>query len=117
MSPLQLANRYMNILFDEGELDDLLELFADEFQFSGPFYEFSSGRTYVDALKAGPPRDFSYETIGAWEDDTSACIMYQFQKPGISVTMSQFFEIDNDRICRILLVFDTAPFIQSTLQS
>lgn len=107
----------MDILFNNGELDNLLDLFADNFHFSGPFYEFGSAQAYVDALKAGPPRDFSYETIGAWENESSACIMYRFSKPGVSVPMSQYFETSNGKISRMLLVFDTAPFIQHATHS
>jgi len=114
MGPLMLARHYMTILFEQGDLNELGNVLAKNLYFSGPFYEFHSADAYIDALKSGPPRDFQYELIGAYEDGATACMMYQFQKPGLSVPMAQYFEIKDDRISRILLVFDTAPFIQST---
>lgn len=103
----------MTILFDDGDLEELMEVFADEFHFSGPFYEFGSARAYVDALKAGPFRDYSYEIIGEFENGDSACVVFRFIKPGISVIMSEYFGVTNGKIGKILLVFDTAPFVQS----
>ena len=113
MGPLDMARKYMTILFDKGDLNELANVLAENLYFSGPFYEFHSADAYIDALKSGPPRDFQYEMIGAYEDGTTACLMYQFQKPGVSVPMAQYFETRHDRISRILLVFDTAPFIQA----
>jgi len=102
----------MTILFGDGDLEQLMTLFADEFHFSGPFYEFGSARAYVDALKAGPLRDYSYETIGEFENNDSACILFRFSRPGVSVVMSGYFGISHDKIDKVLLIFDTAPFAQ-----
>ena len=113
MDPLDLARKYMTILFEQGDLNELDQVLAKNLYFSGPFYEFHSADTYIEALKSGPPRDFQYEMIAAYEYETTACLMYQFQKPGVSVPMAQYFEVKDDRISRILLIFDTAPFIQA----
>jgi hypothetical protein len=114
MGPLDLARKYMAILFEQGDLSELDQVLANTLYFSGPFYEFHTANAYIEALKSGPPRDFQYEMIAAYENDTTACLMYQFQKPGVSVPMAQYFEVKDDRISRILLVFDSAPFIQAT---
>lgn len=48
----------------------------------------------------------------SYEDSTSACIIYQFSKPGITLPMTQLFEVKNEKISKILLIFDTGKFTQ-----
>ena len=112
MKPLVFAQQYMDIIYKTGELDHLWELFTDNLRFRGPFYEFNSAADYINSLLADPPKDFTYELIKSYEDASSACLIYRFSKPGISTIMTQFFEVEKDKICRILLVFDTQIFKQ-----
>ncbi len=37
MRPLDLALRYMKIFYSDGNVDELFQLFANDFTFSGPF--------------------------------------------------------------------------------
>ena len=53
---------------------------------------------------------FSYELIKSIEEATSVCLIYRFTKPGVSTLMTQWFEMENDKIKKITLVFDTAAF-------
>ena len=113
MKPLQLANQYMEIFYGKGSLDSLDVLLADNFSFKGPFYQFDSKASYIDALKSDPPENCTYQLVRSFENDSSACLVYQFNKPGISSLMTQLFETDNGRISKIVLVFDSAEFSQS----
>ncbi len=110
MKPMELALKYMEIFFSGGDIDELTHLFANDFTFRGPFYEFDSAEDYIRSLKSDPPNGFAYEMINSFENDSSACLVYQFRKPGVSVPMAQLFEIKNDKISKILLVFDTGAF-------
>ena len=110
MKPLDLAFRYMDIVFAGDRIDNLSYLLADKFTFCGPFYEFNSAESYINSLKADPPVGFNYSPIATFEDKSSACLIYQFSKPGISVPMAQIFQIANGKISNILLIFDTGAF-------
>ena len=110
MQPLHLATKYMEILFSNGDLDQLHEILADNLKFEGPLFTFDSADSYIKSLKKDPPIDFNYELIKSYEDATSACLVYIFNKPGITTTMFQTFETKNNKITGILLVFDTSVF-------
>jgi hypothetical protein len=55
--------------------------------------------------------------ISAFEDETSACLVYRFSKPDINTPMAQLFEIDNGKIGKNLLIFDSVPFLQNASKS
>ena len=110
MTPLKLANRYMEIFYGEESIDSLTDIFSEEFSFKGPFHEFSTSGEYIESLKSDPPEGLNYKIIQAYENEKSACLVYQFSKAGISTIMSQVFEVDNEKISRIILVFDTGAF-------
>ncbi len=93
-----------------GDIEELRQLFADDFKFIGPFYQFDSADDYINALIADPARDSRYKVIRSFEDESSACLLYQFSKPGVCTPMAQLFEISNGKIGKILLVFDTGTF-------
>jgi len=110
MSPLELANQYMAIIYGQQDLALLGQLLADDCHFKGPFYEFNSAEAYIASLKAAPPDDFEYEIIAAYENDSSACLVYQFKRQTISTPMAQVFEVSNNQITGILLIFDSSAF-------
>ena len=110
MTPLDIALRYMEVFFAGGDIEALRPLLADDFRFEGPFYTFDSADAYIDALKADPPEDFAYTLINVYEGPSSACLIFEFSKPGIRIPMAQLFEIKDDRINKVLLIFDTGAF-------
>ncbi len=111
MNPLELAQQYMDIIFLGGEIENLRPLFTPEFTFNGPFYTFESAEEYIVSLKADPPEGFQYQIIRSYQDESSACLVYQFSKPGIRTMMAQLFEVHQDKISKISLIFDTKAFI------
>lgn len=108
MTPLNLALKYMEAVFNNGNIDELKEILADDLRFSGPFYEFNSAIEYIDFLNADPPVGFRYELIESFENETSVCLVYQFMKDRVSTPMSQTFKIRDGKISSILLLFDSA---------
>lgn len=110
MSPLDLAQQYMDIVYDTGKWEDLRKIFHPDLQFDGPFYSFSTADTYIQIMEENPPVGFQYELIRAYEDDSSACLVHRFFKPGVSTIMAQIFEVEGKKIKRIQLIFDSGAF-------
>ncbi len=110
MRPLELALKYMDIVFAGKDIDQLRDLFAEKFAFRGPFYECDTAEAYIDSLKADPPVGFRYEIIRTFETESCACLVYEFSKPGVQVPMVSMFEASNGKINKIVLIFDTAAF-------
>ena len=108
--PLQLARSYMEIFYSGTDLLRLMELMNEDCHFKGPLFEFYSVKAYVDSLLADPPLDMHYKELTAYENENSACLIYQFSKPGIEAVMCQRFTVVNAKISDILLIFDTGNF-------
>ncbi len=107
IKPMELALKYMEIFFSGEDIEQLSHLFVEDLTFRGPLYEFNSAQDYINSLKSEPPRGFAYEIIGSFEDSSSARLVYRFTKPGVSTLMAQLFEVSDDKISKIVLVFDT----------
>ncbi len=110
MEPLELVEKYMEIIFSEGSLEDLIPLLAADLKFKGPLFEFDSANDYVESLKSNPPVGFHHNPIKTFVNDSSVCIIYKFSKFEISTPMAQFFEIKKGLISSILLIFDRTDF-------
>ena len=110
MRPLKLAQKYMDIVFTTGNLDQLRHILADDLQFRGPLYSFDNANDYITSMKKDPPKDFEYEIIKTFKDSSSVCLVYKFSKTGVSTIMTQTFEVAGGKIKSILLVFDTSAF-------
>lgn len=113
MSPLALARQYMAIVYEGGDLTALLGICAPDLRFAGPFAQYDSAQAYVADLRADPPDGFGWSPLHAWEDRTSACLVYQFSKKDISTPMAQIFETNGHQITAIRLIFDTQAFSPS----
>ncbi|KAA3613991.1 MAG: nuclear transport factor 2 family protein [Calditrichaeota bacterium] len=110
-TPLELAQKYMDIVFTSTDFDQLREILAPKMVFQGPLYNFVTAEDYIESLFKNPPEKFNYSMIKSYMDATSACLIYRFAKPGISTVMVQYFEVENGKISRIMLTFDTANFL------
>ncbi len=100
----------MEIFFSGKNIERLNQLFSDDFSFHGPLFQFDSAKDYVNSLISDPPEEFNYKIIKTFESESSACLVYEFFKPGICVPMAQIFETKNDKICKIQLIFDSKVF-------
>lgn len=110
MSALDVALRYMEIFYSGRDLGRLTRILREDCQFQGPFFQFNSAQEYIASLKADPPRDCSYRILHAFEKDNIVNLIYEFAKPGITTNMSQLFHVQDGKIARILLIFDSAVF-------
>ncbi|MHA1988712.1 MAG: nuclear transport factor 2 family protein [Promethearchaeota archaeon] len=107
MKPLDLALLYMQIFYSEKDVKELREISAKDLTFIGPLYKYNSAQDYINSLIEDPPGRTKYEIVKSFEDENSACLIYQFSKEGVSVPMAQMFEVENDKIKKINLIFDT----------
>ena len=110
MRPIDLANQYMDIFFGGGSPEQLHHICHPDMIFQGPFVQFNSAPAYIESLKNDPSREMSYQLLHSYEDESSACLIYQFNKGKLSTPMMQYFETNNGKISRILLIFDGRPF-------
>jgi hypothetical protein len=100
----------MDVFYSGNDIEALNPLLAPDLKFEGPFYTFNSSEEYLNSLRRDPPGNMSYQIIKSFERDSSLCLIYKFSKPGISTLMAQLFEIENEKIAKILLIFDTSAF-------
>ncbi len=91
-------------------MDGLYDLCAKDMVFEGPFFQSDTAEAYINSLKADPPLGCSYELHHAFESADAAMVVYTFRKGEIEAKMAQLFEVDEGRIRRILLVFDSGEF-------
>jgi hypothetical protein len=110
MKPIDLALRYMEIFFSGKDLERLKDILAEDLSFTGPLYTFNSAKDYINSLKEDPPCGMKYEIIKSFEDESGANLIYNFHKENISTTMTQLFEVKDDKISKINLVFDIKAF-------
>jgi hypothetical protein len=107
LKPLDLALRYREIFYSGKDPEQLNDILAEDFSFNGPFHTFNTAVDYINSLITDPPGGMTYEIIKTFEDEDSVCIIYQFYKGSVSITMAQLFEVKDNKISSIHLIFDT----------
>ena len=110
MNKRSIIKKYFEILFSNNNLDELSTIFSKNLKFRGPFYQFNSAKAYIESLKANPPTDFKYQIIDIFEKENKVAVFYIFSKGDIKTPMAQFFELEENLIVSILLIFDTSVF-------
>ncbi|MEW8506086.1 MAG: hypothetical protein AB2598_05240 [Candidatus Thiodiazotropha sp.] len=105
-----LVRKYMSCFFGEEPIENMRELLAHDLEFYGPFYEFGSADAYLESLRENPPEEMSYEILKEYSDSNSCCLIYRFKKEDLETVMSQTFEARDNKISKILLIFDTSKF-------
>ena len=111
MAPLEIALRFMDIFFSGQDIERLYEILADDLKFEGPFYRFDSSRDYIDSLLSDPPVGCEYKILQSFENGPCVNLIYEFSKPNICIQMSQLFEFRNNKITKVVLIFDTSKSI------
>lgn len=96
--------------FCAGDINGLVPLLAEDLQFKGPFYQFSSSDAYLDSLKNDPPEKCGYRVLNVMESGDSVSIYYDYEKSDGSITIAQLFTFKNQKTREILLVFDGRGF-------
>jgi hypothetical protein len=109
-----MTNRDLSIefiqAFCDGDVQAIAPLPADEFEFEGPFYRFSSREAYIQALREDPPEPASFEVVKVFENGADVCVFYRFTKSTRSALMAQWNRFENGKIAAVTLVFDGRAF-------
>ena len=96
--------------FSEGNLGKIKAVLADNFELNGPFYSGKSAAAYIRMLEADPPDRSSVNIISIFENEEEVCIIYRFEKPGVSADMAQLFQFESGKISKSILIFDGRQF-------
>lgn len=105
-----MVQKYLQIFYESGCMDDLAEICHQDLKFIGPFLSSGSLEAYVGSLKNDPPESSIYEIIEWFENDHKINVFYQFSKDDINTLMSQYFECRDGKISKITLIFDSKVF-------
>ena len=114
MTALELAHRYLELIYTVRDYRELLQVLHDDLEFRGPFQSYHSAKGYIQALIDDPFTKVTYQVFHSYENDSSACLIYKFNKHEISTTMVQIFELREHKISRIQLIFDTNAFKENS---
>ena len=96
--------------FGAGDVNGLEPLLAEDLQFNGPFYSFTSRDAYLDSLKNDPPEKCSNRVLSVTEGDDSVSVYYDYEKSDRVMTIAQLFRFKDGKISELLLVFDGRGF-------
>ncbi|RMF59361.1 MAG: hypothetical protein D6748_06575 [Calditrichaeota bacterium] len=111
MTKLEIALTFLQVFYEKWKPGELSKLLSRNLQFSGPFADYQSAPEYMTALIADPPAGMTYEITDIFENENAVCVIYQFSKGAIECPMCQIFEFDDEnKICKIKLIFDATQF-------
>ena len=111
MSSWDVALKYMDIFYSGRDLERFREVLATDCTFKGPWYSCDSAQAYVNSLLADPPVRCTFKVGKLFEQGPSVNLICEFSKHNILTVMSQYSEVQNEKITNILLIFDTGAFI------
>jgi len=89
------------------DLAGLAPLLAKDLRLRGPLYRFDSRDSYLDSLKDDPPEECTYRVLSVTESKDCVSLYYDYDKRDRTITIAQLFRFENQRICEMLLVFDS----------
>lgn len=106
MKPIELAQKYMDCLYKKGDLKELRSILADDLHFKGTFIEHDNADEYIDGFNGEDMSAFPYKMLYTFEKENTVCFVYKLIKPSGPFDLAQVFEIEGERIKKILLIFD-----------
>lgn len=111
MTPIELAKVYLMSFFGEKPVEDMRAVVVDDLEFNGPYYHFNTADEYIESLKERLPPESSYEILKELEKGNTCCLVYRYIRDGKEDIMAQLFEVNEDKITRIRLVFDASKLL------
>ncbi|MEN8166176.1 MAG: nuclear transport factor 2 family protein [Pseudomonadota bacterium] len=109
MTNREIARAYLRC-FCEGDVGGLAPLLAPDLSFTGTTHTYHSAEAYLRSLRADPPEKCACRLLSLTEDGDSVAVFYEYVKPEHVMTIAQLFEVRNQQINKILLVFDGRGF-------
>jgi hypothetical protein len=105
MTNQEIVRAYLRC-FSRGDLDGLEVLLAPELAVKGPLLECHTAEQYLNALRKDPPQAADCTILSITEDDESVAVFYEYGKGGQPMTIAQLFWLRDERIRRMVIVFD-----------
>jgi hypothetical protein len=112
MKPTEIVSKYMASFYGQIPLKEMKGLLSADLDFKGPFFSFNSGTKYYNSLAKNPIKNATYKIIHKFVNDGTVCLIYKFKKNDIEEMMAQYFEITENKITKIRLIFDSDKFRQ-----
>jgi hypothetical protein len=95
--------------FCAGDIEGIEKLLSPDLSFNGPLHQFSSSESYIRSLYQDPPGHSSFTVLSVSEGENTVVVFYEYKKPDNTLLIAQHFKLRQDKICEIVLIFDTAP--------
>ena len=96
--------------FCQGDIESLAPLLTEDLRVSGPLFEGSSRREYLDRLRLDPPERSGFAVLSVTEAADNVSILYDYERLDRTLRVAQLFKFAAGRICELVLVFDTGAF-------
>jgi hypothetical protein len=109
MTKQEIAMEYLRC-FCAGDIDGIDALLADNLHFTGTLHTYHSAREYLDSLRKDPPEACDYKVLSITESDQHVALFYEYQKPDRTMQIAQLFRIEDEKIHKVLLIFDSRGF-------
>jgi hypothetical protein len=106
MNKDHVVQKYMDIFYHSGDLDNLYGILSSDLKFEGPLFQFDNAEAYINSLKESPPKDCGYEVIEEYINEHSVCLIYIFIKGKKETLMAQTFLLESGLIKNIRLIFN-----------
>lgn len=106
MTKRDIALVYLSC-FCAGDIEGLVPLLAEDLCFRGTLHTFQSATDYLDSLRDNPPVVCDFTVVSITENRDSVAMFYELTKPNHPLSVAQLFRFREDKICEVLLIFDS----------
>lgn len=107
MSDQQIAREFIQT-FCTGDIEALEPLLDPALIFHCPLASFDSRQAYLDRLNADPPVPGEHKILSLTEKGDDVVVRYEYRKPLVTLTITQWFGFCDGRIRETRLDFDMA---------
>ena len=111
MLPVDIVLKFLKIFFSGNNYDEIHSIIGDEFLYESPVFSTRSAEEYIDRLKKSPRIDSSYTILKIFTDKNFINIIYEYRKELSTSPVSQLFEIKDEKISTILLIYDKSEVV------
>jgi len=98
--------------FCKADVNGIDSLLASNFRFTGPLFEFSTKRAYIESLQGSLEADPDATILGVVGGGAEAAAFYRYK----GNTIGQWFRCDEGKIHETLVVFDARQVSDPPIQ-
>lgn len=96
--------------FVRQDFESLRGVLSENFTFEGPLLKANSADEYIKALEADVSVPGEAVVENAMQQGDQVTLFYRYRKPGVEVSMAQWFEIEDGLVKASRVWFDASPF-------